>query len=80
MKEGCLFCPLSLCLGGSADRAGFCAGAALDAGFGIDFILAVAFADCGNGTFSSTCAAADAFFRNFVSHWIILLIIVTCYT
>ena len=48
--------------------------AAFDADFGIDFILAVAFADGGNGALSSTCTAADAFFGNFVSHLIYLLI------
>ena len=63
-----------LCLGGCADRTGFSAGTAFNAGFGIDLILSVAFADRGNGTFGSAGAAADAFFRNFVSHCINLLI------
>ena len=64
-------------LSGSTDRAGFSAGAAFNAGFRIDFVLSVTFADRGNGTFSSTGATADAFFGNFVSHWINLLIIIT---
>ena len=58
-----------LLLGRSADRAGLGAGAAFDADFGVDLILAVAFADGGNGTFSGTGTAADAFFGNLVSHW-----------
>ncbi len=69
---------INLCLGRSADRAGLGAGAAFDADFGVDFILAVAFADRGNGAFSGTGTAADAFFGNFVSHWTILLIMITC--
>ena len=63
-----------LCLGRSADRAGFSAGAALDAGIGIDLKLAVAFADGGNGALGGTGAAADAFFVNLVSHRTNLLI------
>ena len=66
-----------LCLGGSTDRAGFGTGTAFNAGFRIDFILAVAFADRGNRTFSGTGTAADAIFGNFVSHWKILLILIT---
>ena len=61
-------CAVCLLLGRSADRAGLGASAAFDADFGIDFILAVAFADRGNGTFSGTGTAADAFTGNFVSH------------
>ena len=64
-------------LGRSADGAGVSAGAAFDADFGIDLILAVAFADRGNGTFSGTGATADAFFGNFVSHWMNLLVLIT---
>ena len=71
------FGSVCLLLGRSADRAGLGAGAAFDADFGIDFILAVAFADRGNGTFSGTGTAADAIFGNFVSHWKILLILIT---
>ena len=66
-----------LFLSGSADRAGFSAGTAFDAGFRIDFILSVTFADRGNGTFSGAGATADAFFGNFVSHWINLLVMIT---
>ena len=68
------FKSLELAFGRSAYRAGVSASAAFDADFGIDFILAVALADGGNGTFSSTCTAADAFIGNFVSHLIYLLI------
>ena len=53
---------------GSSYGAGFGTCAAFNAGFGIDFILAVAFADGGNGALRSTGAAADAFIGNFVSH------------
>ena len=66
-----------LLLGRSTDRACLGAGAAFDADFGVDFILAVAFADRRNGAFSSTGTAADAFFGNFVSHLDILLIMIT---
>ena len=56
-------------LGRSAYRAGLCTCTAFDAGFRIDFILAVAFADSGNRAFCCTGAAADAFIRNLVSHF-----------
>jgi len=55
-------------LGGSADGAGGRAGAAFDAGALIDHVLAVAFADGGNGALSGAGAAGDAFIRNSVSH------------
>ena len=74
VNDGCLCSFGNLCLGGSAYRAGISAGAAFNAGFGIDFILAIAFADRGNGAFRSTGAAADAFIGNLVSHGINLLI------
>ena len=61
-------------LGRSADRAGLGAGAAFDAGISVNFVLAIAFLDGGNGAFGSAGTAADAFFRNLVSHWINLLI------
>ena len=66
--------PGILCLGRSADRAGFSAGTAFDAGISVNFEFAVAFADRGNGAFGSAGAAADAFIRNLVSHDIYLLI------
>lgn len=68
VMTGCFFCLRFSGLGGSADGAGICAGAALDAGFGIDLILTVAFADRGDGALGGTGAAADAFIGNFVSH------------
>ena len=67
-SDGCLHFRCILCLGRSAYRAGFGTGTAFDAGIGIDLEFAVTFADCGNGTFGRTCAAADAFIRNLVSH------------
>ena len=67
--EGCLCLSVILCLGRSTDRAGLSAGATFDAGIRVDFELAVAFADGGNGAFGSAGTAADAFIGNFVSHW-----------
>ena len=64
----------SLCMGRSTHRAGLGAGAALDAGFRIDFVLAVSVGDRAHGAFRRTGAAADAIVRNFVSHGINLLI------
>ena len=64
-------------LGGSADGAGICTGAALDAGFGIDLILTIAFADRGDRALGGTGAAADAFIGNLVSHRTNLLIMLT---
>ena len=60
----------TLFLSGGSDGAGVCAGAAFNAGFGIDFVLSVSFFDGGNRALSSTGAAADAFIGNFVSHMI----------
>ena len=51
-----------------ADRAGICAGAAGDAGIGIDDILAVAFGNCADGALLSTGAAAATGAGNDVSH------------
>ena len=47
---------------GSSYGAGFGTCAAFNAGFGIDFVFSVSFADGRNGAFGSTGAAADAFF------------------
>ena len=63
-----------LFLSGSSDRAGPGTGTAFDAGFRIDFVLAVSFGDRAHGAFRRTGAAADAIVRNFVSHGINLLI------
>ncbi len=57
-----------LFLSRSTYGAGFGAGAALDAGFRIDFVFSVSFADGGYGALGSASAAADAFIGNFVSH------------
>ena len=69
-----LFSAVGSGLSGSANGAGVCTGAAFDAGFRIDFVLAVAFADCRNRALCGTGTAADAIFRNFVSHNDVLLI------
>ena len=70
---------VGLFLSRSADGAGICAGAAFDADFRIDLVLAVAFADCGNRALCSTGAAADAFIGNFVSHCITSYILYSCF-
>ena len=53
---------------GSANRAGAGTSAAIHAGVSVDYILAVAFADCAGGTFCCTSAAGDAVITNLVSH------------
>ena len=55
-------------LGRSANGACFCTRTAFNAGFGIDLEFSVALTDGRNGALSSTGTAADAFFRNLVSH------------
>ena len=59
---------IRLCLGRGSYRAGLRAGTAFDAHIGIDFVLAISFRDRVHGAFRSAGAAADAVFRNFVSH------------
>ena len=64
-----LFCLVTLSgLGWSANGACFGTRTAFNAGFRIDLELSVAFTDGRNGALSGTGTAADAVFRNFVSH------------
>ena len=58
----------SLFLCRSSYRAGIGAGAALDAGIGIDLKLAVAFADGGNGAFLGAGAAGHTFVTDRICH------------
>ena len=55
------------------NRAGACAGSAVDALVSVDYILTVTLGDSLYRTFSSTCATANAGISNFVSHWYFLL-------
>ena len=57
-----------LLLGGSANGADASTGAALDASFGVDFVLAIAFSDRADGALSLASTAADAIISNLVSH------------
>ena len=59
-----------LLLGGSSYGAGIGTGAAFDAGISIDHVLAVTLADSGYRALCSAGAAADAFIRNLVSHFL----------
>ena len=52
----------------SANGAHARAGAAGDAGIGVDHKLAVAFADGGNRTFLGAGAAGDTFISDYISH------------
>ena len=54
------------------------AGAALDAGFRVDFILAVAFGDRAYRAVRRTGTAADAFIGDFVSHIVTSVNITFC--
>ena len=56
-----------------ADRAGIRAGTAIDALSGVDYILAVALADCLNGASLRTSSAGNAVIGNLVCHDINLL-------
>jgi len=53
---------------GSVNRAYICAGAAFDALFGIDHVLAVAFRNCICRAFCYACTAADAGIVNYIGH------------
>ena len=51
------------------DRTYIRAGAAFDAGIGVDYILAIAGGDAGYRTLALASAAADAFVGNLISHF-----------
>ena len=67
MRPGGLIYVCSVLLG-SADGAGFRAGAAVDALFSVDFVLAVAFGNGFDGALGRASAASDAGVSNFVCH------------
>jgi hypothetical protein len=52
----------------SAGGAGAFAGAAVDAGIGVDFVLGIAFSDSFYGAFASASAAGNAFIGDYVCH------------
>ena len=64
---------VSLLLSGSTNGADISTSAALDASFGIDHELAVAFGNRIHGAALSTGAAGNAFIGNFVCHLFHLL-------
>ena len=68
-----------LLLNGSTNGANAVAGAALDASFSVDLVLAVALSDSGNGALISTSAAGDTSISNNVSHGITSKIILMRY-
>ncbi len=57
-----------LCLLGSTYGASLCARTAVDAGISVNYIYAVTLRNSLYGTFSCTCAAADAIISNLKCH------------
>ena len=65
---GRVFHSNTLRLGRSANRAGFRASAALNAGVRIDHVLAVAFRDRAHGALGRAGTTGDALIRNLICH------------
>ena len=64
----CLFKRRGLFLGGSADGADGSAGAAVDAGTGVDLVMISTLRDSANGAAGLASAAANALIGNYVCH------------